>query len=81
MPKLNVGSKVKIVNVENCHYGYNALMLKLTGKITVITDINNICRDDIEIEYKIKADGNMYSWSANCLEPVDCKYKFIMKNE
>lgn len=76
-PKLNVGDKVKIVNVKNCHYGYNALMLKLTDKITVITDINNTCRDDIE--YKVKADGSLYSWSANCLEPVDCK--FIMKNE
>ncbi len=73
-PKLNIGDKVKIVNVRNCEYCYNSVMLKLTGKITNIVDI---CHDGIE--YKVKADGGLYSWSANCLEPVDCK--FIMKNE
>lgn len=79
MPKLNIGDKVKIVNVRNCEYGYNSVMLKLTGKITVITNIYDICHGDIE--YKVKADGSLYDWSANCLEPVDCKCKFILKNE
>lgn len=74
MPKLNIGDKVKIVNVENCEFGYNPLMLKLTGKTTVIINIDNT-------EYKVKIDSGIYSWSANCLKPVDCKYKFIMKNE
>lgn len=75
MPKLNVGDKVKIVNVKNCEFGCNPSMLKLDGKITVITNIVDIC------QYKVKADGSLYSWSANCLEPVDCKCKFILKNE
>ena len=77
--KFNIGDKVKIVNVRNCWYGCNSVMLKLTGKITVITNINDIYHNDIE--YKVKADGSLYSWSANCLEPVDCKCKFILKNE
>lgn len=72
MPKLNIGDKVKIVNVENCKFGCNPLMIKLTGKTTVIINID-------DTEYKVKIDSGMYSWSANCLEPV--KYKFIIKNE
>lgn len=77
MPKLNIGDKVKIVNVRNCEYGCNSIMLKLVDKITVITGINDICHDDIE--YKVKADGSLYSWSANCLKPINCN--FIIKNE
>ena len=81
MPKLNVGDKVKIVNVRNCEFDYNPLMLKLTGKTTVITGITDENSDDYlgKIEYKIKIDRGMYVWSANCLKPVNCN--FIMKNE
>ena len=89
MPKLNVGDKVKIVNVRNCQFGCNPLMLKLTGKTTVITGkttvitgITDESSDNYYIgrtEYKIKIDYGMYIWSANCLEPV--KRKFIIKNE
>lgn len=83
MPKLNVGDKVKIINVRNCQFDYNPSMLKLTGKTTVITDITDESSDEYMgvTEYKIKIDYGMYVWSANCLEPVDCKYKFIIKNE
>ena len=81
MPKLNIGDKVKIVNVRNCQFGCNPLMLKLTGKTTVITGITDESSDNYigRTEYKIKIDCGMYIWSANCLEPVDCK--FILKNE
>lgn len=83
MPKLNVGDWVKIVNVRNCQFGCNPLMLKLTGKTTVITGITDENSDNYigRTEYKIKIDYGMYIWSANCLEPVDCKCKFILKNE
>lgn len=83
MPKLNVGDKVKIVNVRNCQFGWNPSMLKLNGKTTIINDIyqgfnkNNY----LTVRYRIQIDYGVYWWSANCLEPVDCKYKFIMKNE
>ena len=81
MPKLNIGDKVKIVNVRNCQFGCNPLMLKLTGKTTVITGITDESSDNYigRTEYKIKIDHGMYIWSANCLEPI--KRKFIIKNE
>lgn len=83
MPKLNVGDKVKIVNVRNCQFGWNPSMLKLDGKTTVITGVTDESSDNYigRTEYKIKIDYGKYIWSANCLKPVDCKYKFIMKNE
>ena len=81
MPKLNVGDRVKIVNVRNCKFDYNPSMLKLTGRTTVITCITDESSDDYmgEIEYKVKIDRGVYIWSANCLEPI--KHKFIIKNE
>lgn len=81
MPKLNVGDKVKIINVRNCKFDYNPSMLKLTGRTTVITCITDESSDDYmgEIEYKVKIDYGMYIWSANCLKPIN--YNFIIKNE
>jgi hypothetical protein len=77
MPKLNVGDKVKIINVRNCQFGCNPSMLKLNGKTTVITGVTDNYMG--RAEYKIKIDYGIYIWSANCLEPVKCK--FIIKNE
>lgn len=79
MPKLNVGDKVKIVNVRNCEFGCNPLMLKLAGKTTVITHI--YFEGKTGTRYSVQIDKGVYSWSANCLKPVDCKCKFIIKNE
>ena len=83
MPKLNVGDKVKIVNVENCEFGCNPLMIKLTGKTTVIDDIYQGFNKNnkLTVRYRIQIDNGVYWWSANCLKPVDCKCKFIIKNE
>ncbi len=83
MPKLNIGDKVKIVNVRDCEFGCNPSMLKLTGKTTVITCIIDESSDDYigKIKYRVKIDMGKYIWSANCLEPVKYKYKFIIKNE
>lgn len=78
MPKLNIRDKVKIVNVRNCEFDCNPSMLKLTGKTTIITNIIYKSYTG-RTEYKVKIDCGMYVWSANCLEPVKCR--FIMKNE
>ena len=80
MPKLNIGDKVKIVNVINCQFGCNPSMLKLDGKTTVIDDIyqgfnkNNY----LTVRYRIKIDYGVYWWSANCFEPIG---RIFMKNE
>jgi hypothetical protein len=81
MPKLNVGDKVKIINVRNCEYGFNSMMLELVGKKTVITGVSIAFNKNnkLRVRYKIKADGSLYSWSANCFEPIG--RRAVMKNE
>lgn len=76
----NVGDKVKIVNVINCEFGHNSAMLELIGRETIITGVSNFFNKNnkLRIRYKVKADGGLYGWSANCFEPIRTA---VMKNE
>ena len=76
----NVGDKVKIVNVINCEFGHTSSMLELIGRETVITGVSNFFNKNnkLRIRYKVKADGGLYGWSANCFKPIGTA---VMKNE
>lgn len=76
--KFNVGDKVKIVNVRNCKFDYNANMIKCIGQTTTIIN-EELTPDGMLRIYKIKADKGRFNWSANCLKLINCN--FILKNE
>lgn len=76
--KFNIGDKVKIVDVKNSEFGYNANMINCIGQTTTI--INEELTPDGKLRiYKIKVDKGRFNWSANCLKPIN--YNFIIKNE
>ena len=76
--KFNIGVKVKIVDVKNSEFGYNANMINCIRQTTTIIN-EELTPDGMLRIYKIKADKGRFNWSANCLKLINCN--FIMKNE
>lgn len=75
--KFNIGDKVKIVDVKNSEFGYNANMINCIGQTTTIIN-EELTPDGMLRIYKIKADKGRFNWSANCFEPIR---RIVIKNE
>ena len=78
--KFNIGDKVKIVDVKNCEFGYNANMIDCIGQTTTIIN-EELTPDGMFRIYKIKVDKGRFNWSANCLKLLIKRKSTVMKNE
>lgn len=79
MGKFKVGDVVRIVSVENCHWGHNEDMISMVGKEA---EISEACLYGDLSHYYLdpSIDKNQWSWSDECFELVEDS-DFISEDE